>query len=311
MSAAPPPAPPRPHGHLPVSAGAGPAVRSVTLDADGIPLSGLLARPRQGPSRAVVVALHGSGMSAGYFDNRARPGLSLLALGAELGYTVLALDRPGYGASARPMPEGQSLAGQTAALHAALAGFAREHEPGAGFFLLAHSNGGRLALSTAAGEHPPPGLIGLDISGLGSAFAVGPDQLPGTGTRGAWRRHWGALRLYPPDAFRLGQRLVTPVPAREAHETVLWPRMYPGLAARVRVPVRYTFAEQEQWWRCDDEALRELVTPLAARRVRVDRQPDAGHNISLGWAARTYHLRALAFLEECLLARDAAAPRRI
>nr|BFE73882.1 hypothetical protein GCM10020092_071830 [Actinoplanes digitatis] len=32
----------------------------------------------------------------------------------------------------------------------------------------------------------------------------------------------------------------------------------------------------------------------------MDRQPDAGHNISLGWAARSYHLRAFAFLEECL-----------
>ncbi|MDW8805226.1 alpha/beta fold hydrolase [Streptomyces scabiei] len=293
----------------PRASATGPAVRAVTLDADGIPLSGLLAQPGRIPPRAVVVALHGSGMSAGYFDSRARPGLSLLALGAELGYTVLALDRPGYGASASRLPEGQSLAGQTETLHAALADFGRGHEQGAGLFLLAHSNGGRLALSMASAEHAPPGLLGLDISGLGSAFAVDSGTLPGAGTRGAWRRHWGALRFYPPDAFRLGQRLVSPVPVRETHETGLWPRMYPGLAARVRVPVRFTFAEQEQWWRCDEAAVRELVAPLAAPRVAVDRQPDAGHNISLGWAARTYHLRALAFLEECLLARNVVVTR--
>jgi hypothetical protein len=221
---------------------------------------------------------------------------------------VLALDRPGYGASAGLLPEGQSLAGQTATLCAALADFAGRHAVGDGFFLLAHSGGGRLALSAAAAEHPPPQLIGLDVSGLGSAFAVEPDELPGADVRGAWRRHWGALRLYPPDAFRLGGRLVAPVPALEARETLLWPRMYPGLAARVRVPVRFTFAEQEQWWRCDEAAVRELLAPLAAPRAVVDRQSHAGHNISLGWAARTYHLRALAFLEECLLARDAAAP---
>jgi hypothetical protein len=38
--------------------------------------------------------------------------------------------------------------------------------------------------------------------------------------------------------------------------------------------------------------------------VSVERQPAAGHNISLGRAARAYHLRALAFLEDCLAARE-------
>ncbi|MEU9982402.1 alpha/beta fold hydrolase [Streptomyces sp. NPDC050856] len=286
-------------------------VRAVTLDAGGLPLSGLLAEPAGGRApRAVVVALHGAGMSAGYFDSRARPGLSLLTLGAELGCAVLALDRPGYGLSARHLPDGQDLAGQTATLRAALAGFARDHATGAGFFLLAHSNGGRLALSAAAGrwERADVPLIGLDISGLGRRFAVDRDRLPSASGRGDWRRHWGALRFYPPDAFRLGGALVSPVPAREAAEMPLWPEMYPGVAARVRVPVRFTFAEQERWWRHDEEAVRELLAPLDATRASVARQPGAGHNISLGWAARTYHLRALAFLEECLLARATALP---
>jgi pimeloyl-ACP methyl ester carboxylesterase len=92
-------------------------------------------------------------------------------------------------------------------------------------------------------------------------------------------------------------------------EALDWPRLYPGLAARIRIPIRFTFAEQERWWRFDEEAVAELRRPLAAApKVVVDHLPDAGHNISLGWAARTYHLRALAFLEECLLARDAALP---
>jgi hypothetical protein len=67
------------------------------------------------------------------------------------------------------------------------------------------------------------------------------------------------------------------------------------------VPVRLTFAEHESWWRHDRAALTELSAAFrAAPRVSVEQQPDAGHNISLGWAARSYHLRALAFLEECL-----------
>ncbi|UUU30209.1 alpha/beta fold hydrolase [Streptomyces sp. CA-210063] len=285
-----------------------PEVRPVTLDADGTPLSGLLAVPERSVPRAVVVALHGGGMSAGYFDSRARPGLSLLRLGAELGFTVLSLDRPGYGASADRLPEGLDLAGQTQTVRSALAGFAPGEARGAGFFLVAHSSGGRLALSAAGEESGDVPLIGVDISGLGSRFAVERRELPSRDGRGAWRKHWGALRFYPPDALVTSGGLVRPVPSREAGEGLLWPRMYPAIAARVRVPVRFTFAEQEQWWRHDEEAVRELLAPLAAPRAEVVRQLDAGHNISLGWAARTYHLRALAFLEECLLARDAAIP---
>jgi hypothetical protein len=39
----------------------------------------------------------------------------------------------------------------------------------------------------------------------------------------------------------------------------------------------------------------------AAPLLVVRRQPASGHNISLGWAARSYHLNALAFCEQCLL----------
>jgi pimeloyl-ACP methyl ester carboxylesterase len=248
-------------------------------------------------------------MRAGYFDSRVRPGLSLLALGAELGYTVLAVDRPGYGSSAAWLPRGQTLAEQAATLHDGLASFAASHRTGAGLFLVAHSNGGKLALAAAAEERGHT-LLGLDISGLGSRLAVHPRQLPGLNGHGDWRRHWGSLRLYPPDAFREGRHLVSPVPELEALEGPLWPRMYPEIARGVRIPVRFTFAEQEQWWLFDDEAVAALRRPLAAPRVEVARQPDAAHNLSLGWAARSYHLKALAFLEDCLLTEDAAPARR-
>ncbi|MCX4793961.1 MULTISPECIES: alpha/beta hydrolase [unclassified Streptomyces] len=287
---------------------AAPQIRAITLHADGLTLSALLAEPVDAVPRAVLVALHGGGMRAGYFDNRARPGLSLLALGAQLGYTVLAVDRPGYGLSAARLPRGLALEDSAPVLRAALADFSTRYDTGAGLFLVAHSYGGKLALSAADafGE----ALIGMDISGLGNRVAVAPHQLPGPDGQGDWRKHWGALRLYPPDAFRLGQALVSPVPEIEAAQGPLWPELYPELAARVRVPVRFTFAEQEQWWRYDEEAVAALTRPLASARVRVDHQPDAGHNISLGWAARTYHLRVCGFLEECLLARDAAVPQR-
>lgn len=286
-------------------AGHRPAVRSLTLDASGVPLSALLSEPDDGTEpRATVVAVHGGGMTAGYFDARARPGLSLLTLGAQLGYSVLAVDRPGYGRSARKLPDGETVAGQTGLLRSALADFADRHPTGAGLFLLAHSFGGKLALSTAAAEpERAPGdplrLIGLDISGCGHRYAAVP-QGPMHGRQNT-RRHWGPLGLYPPGTFSGSADVVAPMPRHEEAELPEWPRRFETLAPLVRVPVRFTFAEHESWWLHSDADLADLAARLtAAPRVVLDRLPGAGHNISLGWAARTYHLRALAFLEECL-----------
>ncbi|MET7622247.1 alpha/beta fold hydrolase [Streptomyces sp. NPDC005408] len=273
-------------------------MRRITLDAAGITLSALLSEPEHTAPRAVVVAVHGGGMTAGYFDGPAHPDQSLLTLGASLGYTVLAVDRPGYGHSAAALPEGQTLAEQTVLLRAALTDFSSRYQTGAGLFLLAHSFGGKLVLSTAADAEETPRFLGLDISGCGHRYAAVPGA---DGSSKDTRRHWGPLRLYPPDTFRSCATLVAPMPEREAAELGRWPRLFPDIAPRIRVPVRLTFAEHERWWHHGEQDLADLGAQLsAAPRVRIDRQPDAGHNISLGLAARSYHLRALAFLEDCL-----------
>ncbi|MFJ9409719.1 alpha/beta hydrolase [Streptomyces sp. NPDC101393] len=299
-------------------------VRHITLDGAGITLSALLSEPEEGPPRAVVVAVHGGGMSAGYFDGQAHPDLSLLVLGARLGYTVLAVDRPGYGRSAAQLPEGQTLAEQSATLRAALTDFAASYRTGAGLFLLAHSYGGKLVM-VAAADAPPPSLLGLDVSGCGHRYAVEPSDVaahlrPSDTDGGAAAasplsqssermRYWGPLHLYPPGTFRSVGPMVSAVPVREPAEAARWPQLVGALLPRIQVPVRLTFAEHEAWWRHDDASLADLATQLSGTsRVVIDRQPLAGHNISLGWAARSYHLRALAFLEDCLAAGRKQGP---
>ncbi|HEX9833744.1 MAG TPA: alpha/beta hydrolase, partial [Mycobacterium sp.] len=56
-------------------------------------MSGLIAAVEE--PKAVVVAFHGGSSTAAYFDCPGHPSLSLLRLGADNGYTMVALDRPG------------------------------------------------------------------------------------------------------------------------------------------------------------------------------------------------------------------------
>jgi pimeloyl-ACP methyl ester carboxylesterase len=272
-------------------------VRPLLLDAAGLTLSGLLAEP-PGPPRAAVLAVHGGGMRAGYFDGQAQAELSLLTLGAQLGFTVLAIDRPGYGESVAQVPDGLTLEEQSDVLSGVLDAYAERYDVGRGFLLLAHSYGGKLAL-TAAGRIP--GLLGLDASGVGQHYGALPSGGQRLRRHMEWERNWGPLGLYPAGTFRAAESLVAPIPVREAAEAPMWPEMFEQLAPRIDIPLRLTFAEHETWWRHEEPDIADLVSRLAkAPVVRVERQPDAGHNISLGWAARCYHLRAFAFFEECL-----------
>ncbi|WP_030721062.1 alpha/beta hydrolase [Streptomyces sp. NRRL F-2580] len=267
--------------------------RPYSLNAAGIPLSGLLALPGGREVRSTILAVHGRGMRAAYWN-------ALIPLATALGHAVLALDRPGYGDSADLLPEGQSLAGQAETLHAALKEHAAGHAIGAGVFLLGHSDGAKVALHTAATDGAVP-LLGLDASGVGHHYNPQALHFPSTLGGGASKLNWGPLNLYPRGTFQASRALLAPTPARESAETVRWPGQYEELAPRVRVPVRLTFAEHEAWWQLDGPAPASMAALLtAAPHVTVEHLPAAGHNISLGHAATAYHLRVLAFLEDCL-----------
>ncbi|HEY0168691.1 MAG TPA: alpha/beta fold hydrolase [Jatrophihabitans sp.] len=281
-------------------------VRRVTLNAGGITLSALLKEP-PGETRAVVVALHGGGMTAGYFDGQAHPDLSLLSLGARLGYTVLAIDRPGYGDSSAALPEGQSRGEQATTVRAALADFTARRRTGAGVFLLAHSYGAKVALTLAASAAPSE-FLGLDISGCARRYALSRSEIDAGLSDSRSSRHWGPSSLYPPGALQACATVVAPMPQRERRDVVSWPAVFPAVAARVGVPLRLTFAEHESWWRHDKRAVLELTGHLRSPRLVFDSQPGAGHNMSLGWAARSYHLRALAFVQDCVTSRAEATP---
>ncbi|MBA2947842.1 alpha/beta hydrolase [Streptomyces sp. PSKA28] len=283
------------------------------VQAAGVPVSALAAAvPRP---RVVVVALHGGAATSAYYDHPGHPRLSLLRTGTALGFTVLALDRPGYGSSAghtRGMerPE-RRVEVAYAAVEALLAGRSR----GAGVFLVAHSIGCELAVRMAADERGAD-LLGVELAGTGTQHNPPALRLMEEWRRNAARRPtgrrmrdliWYPADAYPPDVYG-GARIGSPAPAYEGDVVRTWTEDFPRLAARVRVPLRFTLGAHEQVWRSGPTALADIGSLFTASpRVVVDEQAGAGHNTSIGRTATAYHLKVLSFVEECALA---ARPQR-
>jgi len=294
-------------------AAAAPA-RELLVDTGEARVSGLLAVPRNGTEpRALLVAVHGAGMHAGYFHATTAPGLSLLELGSRLGYAVWAPDRPGIGASADLPADRITLAAQASILLDAIDAYTTTHAVGAGVVLVGHSYGLKVAWAMAAAGRLTS-LVGVDGAGSGIRYSF---AWSAGGTRGEPRAvagdrgpAWGPAHLYPPGTFTRAALPLHEMPAVQVAEGPRWPADLRAMGARIRVPLRLTFADHERLWPTDEEHVEELRAALPnAPSFTVERQPGAGHNTSLGWAARAYHLKVLAFAETCLLLRGSDGAR--
>ncbi|OBK18762.1 alpha/beta hydrolase [Mycobacterium asiaticum] len=278
---------------------------------DGVPMSGVVAAAED--PKAVILAIHGGGTSAVYFDCPGHPELSLLRLGPTLGFTIIALDRPGHGSSAA-YPEAVVTPEQRVDLaYGAVKRMLGEQPRGAGLFLLGHSGGCELATRMACAEPDDrsTALLGLELGGTGRRYhdaakeimkaAAVKERPPGTR-----ELLWEPMRLYPPDILR-GITNSSTSPAYERDVALNWPhRYFPELAPQVRVPVRFTLGEYDRVYRGDEDSLAEIAEMFSqAPRFVSNTQSEAGHNLSLGLSAAEYHHKVLAFVAECVAARSA------
>jgi pimeloyl-ACP methyl ester carboxylesterase len=275
---------------------------------DGVPTSALVAESPD--PRAVVVALHGGATTSAYFDCPGRPRLSLLRTGAALGFTVVALDRPGYGASA-PYPEAMRAPEQRVDLaYGAVEKIVGSNPVGAGLFVMAHSMGCELAIRMATDARGGD-LLGLEVAGTGRRYqSKAADVL-----KDAHLNHrppglrdllWQPARLYPPEL--LGAGLSSGGSEYEAAVVKTWAiQDFPALAGQVRVPVEFSAGDHENVWESSPAALADIAAMFTASpRVVANQQADSGHNLSVGLSAAAYHLKVFSFIEECVVARQSA-----
>lgn len=117
--------------------------------------------------------------------------------------------------------------------------------------------------------------------------------------------------MYQPEVFG-GASIAASSPAYESAARE-WRYEFPELAARVRIPVRYSLGDHEEVWSSGPEAPADISSLFTASpRTCINEQADSGHNLNLGHSARAYHLNVLSFVEECAVTREAeiAAPPR-
>jgi pimeloyl-ACP methyl ester carboxylesterase len=274
---------------------------------DGVPMSGLIAEAPD--PLAVVVAFHGGSSTAAYFDCPGHPSLSLLRIGADNGYTMVALDRPGYGSSA-PYPDAMQRPEQRVALaYGAIDKILGAKSRGAGLFLVGHSAGCELAVRMAADDQAEQAdVVGLELAGTGVQYdaAMADIMKSATATQrptGLREVLWQPADLYPPDVLS-GMTNSSTGALYEVGMTTTWPRQdFPALAPRVRVPVQFSVAEHERVWRSDPETLTQIGAMFTASpRFVINEQSGTGHNLSLSVNAAAYHEKVLSFVEECVVA---------
>lgn len=282
----------------------GPRPRLVIVD--GVPMSALLAEADD--PKAVIVAIHGGGTTAIYFDCPGHPAYSLLRTGATAGFTVVALDRPGYGSSAL-YPEAMALPEQRVNLaYGAVNRILGDRPRGAGLFLMGHSGGCELVMRMGADERGAD-LLGIELAGTGRHYHPAARDILKTATRerrpaGLRDLLWQPENLYPPEVLN-GATISPTAPSYEDKMVSNWARQdFPALAPAVRVPVQFSIAEHEKVWQTDASAVEEIENLFSgAPKFAVHRQPDAGHNMSLGHTAAAYHAKVLAFADDCVAAR--------
>jgi pimeloyl-ACP methyl ester carboxylesterase len=287
------------------------------IDAD----SGTVAVSYHAPAAEIsglplLVALHGGTYTSAYFAVAGGPSGSFLDIAGRNGFSVLVLDRPGYGESTLIPEEENTFARQAEILDRVIAA-ALDLWPAPGVVLVGHSIGGMISLEIAA-RHPHWPLIGVATSGNGARIPAGGaaealGSLPLSGVVDLPVAERDAVMFGPAGSFTEAARSAAhgsyaPTPFIELVRAPVWAReRLSAVAAAVEVPVQTVLGEHDALWDSSAAALAEyesrFTVPASATIL-----PGIGHSIDHHLMGAALDLGQLAFAQLCMALRGQAAP---
>jgi pimeloyl-ACP methyl ester carboxylesterase len=255
----------------------------------------------------LVIAIHGGTYTSAYFDI---PGHSLLDLAESIGIPVLAIDRPGYGASAPLAGEGSSIQGQAKFLTTALKEAWTQYGASTrGIVLIGHSIGGAIAISIAAQAGADLPIIGLAISGVGlrvpahfpamwASFPDGPVEFPVPLKDEVMFGPAGSFVDSMPAASHVSDAAA---PRQEIIDIVTtWIEGVRGIVGRVRVPVHYRQAEFDKLWIVDESEVKQFGEAFTSSpSVDAALVKDTGHCMDFHRIGTALQVQQLGFSLQC------------
>lgn len=286
-------------------------IRTVSIPALDLTLSALIATCPA--PRGLILAIHGGGYTARYFDVL---GQSFLRIAVCAGYSVVAIDRPGYGSARdRPMSFDRQLPYLAEAARWSLA---QAGLPAGPLFLHGHSIGGMLALLLAGTGTALP-ISGVSMTGAGAkgherataairARAESAESHSESAPELRARLMMGPAGTFDPALAAYDPARDVPSAVADLRDAAVWSERLPEAAGRCPVPVQFVVPEHDALWRSDDAAM-AVIPPLFAKVPFVDIrvQSMVGHAVELHHLAQAHAHRALAFAEECRIFRAARA----
>lgn len=259
--------------------------------------------------KALIFCIHGGSYTSRYFGFRSQKSATLLDIAPEFGYSVVAIDRPGYGAAENLVV---NFDRQAEILREAAARSLAQYAPASpGVFIVGHSIGAMLAMLIASG----PGTLdiaGIDLNGAGisyrpasekglAAYAAmaNPPREPDRERR--LKRMFGPAGTYDPNVADEDLKSAPLSQPSEIKEAIGWPDRVRSVAATVAVPVNFSLSEFDALWEATPDKLAQASalfaqSPFVEARV----QRFAGHSVHLHRVARVYNLRTIAFQDDCL-----------
>ena len=278
----------------------------MNFDVDGVTIAAVSAG-ESAAGKPVIVALHGGTYTGRYFDVAGSAQGSFMDVAAAGGYRVVSFDRPGYGGSTALAPAENTFARHAALLAPAIAQAAGDSP----VLFVAHSIGAMIALMIAGAPHDFR-LIGAAVSGVGAVIrrpgaadalaTLPPDETIDLPYDQRDMVMFGPAGTFTAEGVEQAHGSYAPTPVRELIAAPKWADdVLPGLAPRIVVPVHHELAEFDALWDSTPENVArfaKLLTGVPFVDASIAR--GTGHSIDHHILGHAFHLRELAFAEECV-----------